>query len=105
MLSPVLGAEYELDAMPALKEVIVEVRSENMLNHIIKYYRSCGRRSMLGSMRNEGESGFRWGRGSERLPWEVTILSLSQLWDHSGNIGSVLSSVVNRDIGDTSAGY
>lgn len=86
VLSPVLGAECELDAAPALKEFIVEVRSENMLNHVIKYYGSYERRSMLGSMRNEGESGFRWGSGPERLPWEVTILSLSQLWNHPGNI-------------------
>lgn len=76
-----------------------------MLNHVIKYYGSRGRRSMLGSLRNEEESGFEWEKGSERLPWGVTILSLSQLRNHSGNIRCMLSSVVNRDIDDTSAGY
>lgn len=82
VVSPVLGAACELDAAPALKEFIVEARSENTLSHIIKCYRIHGRRSMLRSVRNEGERGFRWGRGSERLPWEVAVFSPSQLWNH-----------------------
>ena len=79
-----------------------------MVNCIIKCYRCYERRSTLDSVRTRGEGGFGKGRGSPsgflggRLLQEVGMPSgLSRLQSHPGSVPRSLSSVVNRDIGET----